>query len=50
LFVDLNSEELKSPVYQDIKAKVITNKNNFPDLKTEYGFVYRKAEYLSCEA
>ncbi|KAH8406928.1 hypothetical protein KR222_007158, partial [Zaprionus bogoriensis] len=43
LLVDLNSEHFKSAAYQDLVAKVSANKINFPDLKTEDGYVYRKA-------
>jgi len=49
LLVDINSNHFKSPAYKDLVAKVEEKKNNFPDLKTEDGYLYRKAEHLSGE-
>jgi len=49
LLVDINSNHFKSPAYKDLVAKVEEKKDNFPDLKTEDGYLYRKAEHLSGE-
>jgi len=49
LLVDMNSNHFKSPAYKDLLAKVEEKKDNFPDLKTEEGYLYRKAEHLTGE-
>nr|XP_044248841.1 uncharacterized protein LOC123002541 [Drosophila takahashii] len=49
LLVDLNSEHFKSSDYVDLVEKVEANQANFPDLKTDSGYVYRKAEHLTGE-
>jgi len=45
----MNSNHFKFPAYKDLVAKVEEKKDNFPDLKTEYGYLYRKAEHLTGE-
>jgi len=45
----MNSNHFKPPAYKDLVAKVEEKKDNFPDLKTEEGYLYRKAEHLTGE-
>lgn len=49
LLIDLNSEHFKSTEYKEWVCKVQANNANFPDLKTEGGYVYRRAEHLTGE-
>lgn len=49
LLIDLNSEHFKSIEYKEWVSKVQANNANFPDLKTEGGYVYRRAEHLTGE-
>jgi len=49
LLVNMNSNHFKSPAYKDLVAKVDEKKDHFPDLKTEEGYLYRKAEHLTGE-
>jgi len=47
LLVDLSSEHFKSAGYVDLVENVVANEASFPDLKTDSGYVYRKAEHLA---
>lgn len=41
--INLNSEYLKSKDYLELIERIEANKSKFPDLKTEAGYVYRRA-------
>ncbi|KAH8286813.1 hypothetical protein KR044_003965, partial [Drosophila immigrans] len=43
LIVDLKSPHFKTVEYMDLLERINSNKANFPDLKTDGGFIYRKA-------
>lgn len=49
LIVDLNSDHFKSNDYLDLINNINANQPYFPDLKTEGGYVYRRAEHLKGE-
>ncbi|KAH8280002.1 hypothetical protein KR054_004843, partial [Drosophila jambulina] len=41
--VDLSSDHFKSAEYTELVEKVSANQTNFPDLRTDNGYIYRKA-------
>jgi len=49
LLVDLDSKEFKKAEYVDLVEKVKANQANFPDLKADNGYVYRKSEHSTGE-
>ncbi|XP_051859582.1 uncharacterized protein LOC127565425 [Drosophila albomicans] len=49
LIVDLDSPHFKSQEYLELLDSVKANSTNFPDLKVDSGYVYRKAEHLTGE-
>jgi len=49
LIVDLDSEFFQSSEYSKLVQTVKENTSNFPDLRVENGFLYRKAEHLTGE-
>lgn len=49
LIIDLNSAALKSDEHIKLIKNVEDNKQNFPDLKVEGCYLYRKADHLTGE-
>jgi len=49
LLVDVDSSHFKSAGYKGLVDSVRANEANFPDLKVDSGYLYRKAEHLTGE-
>lgn len=47
IMVDLNSEHFKSKDYLELIEQIEANQGKFKDLKTEAGYVYRRAEHCT---
>lgn len=47
--MDMDSEHFRSSEYVELVQKISSNHNNFPDLKIDSGYLYRKAEHLTGE-
>lgn len=43
--IDLESEFFKTKEYRELIERIEANQSKFPDLKTEAGYVYRRAEH-----